>query len=916
MTGSSHTRLRRLVSSAAAVVFAASLLVAVPMSASSAAITDRPAASGVATVAGIPQAEMGLAKAANLSLFRAGNIISDATFFNASTMSPAQIDSFFRGKVASCQSGYVCLKDYRQNTPNRPADRYCNGYSGAGNESAATIIYRVAQSCGINPQVFIVMLQKEQGLVTHTWPSSWRYDMALGQGCPDTAPCDPAYAGFFYQIYGAGRQMKIYAEGRYFTYYAPGNTWNILYHPNTACGRGPVYIENVATAALYYYTPYQPNRAALNAGYGTGDGCSSYGNRNFYQYFIDWFGSVSYDVVGGLATYWASQGGGNGALGQPIGAMTTWPNEGWSQPFAGGDVFQKIGTTAVHSVRGAFKAEYGRVNGFRSGLGWPTSDQVGVSGGLYQDFENGRIYTKSGGAGVAIAAPMFAEHEKQRNVFGSLGWPKARAYLTADGSRQDFDSGSIFANSSGVFTLPADIVSAYDRAGGISQMGSPTSTVVNDALGQYVSFTAGWIQRSGSTLVLVKGALGKAYAALGGGSGKLGAPTGAERLLPGGGWTQSFTGGALYHSSFGTYSVTGFSAELAVLGGVDAFGYPSAEAVVDGSRSSQQFGSRSIAKATPNGAAYVITGAIGSHYASAGGVKSFLGAPIAKERTQGGGWIQDFEGGRILHSAYGTFGVPTPIVKVLDANGGIASRIGWPIAAPVQTSDGWRQDFSGGTLLASTNGAKSGVVVGGIMNVARSYNAFGDIGYPVEKENLTTNGWRQRFDTGTIFVPNAYAPSVVSGAVHQLYVTLGGETVTGVPTGPATVIGNGRSQQFQRFGLYSNPATGTWQSNGLIRDRYSVLGGAAGVLGWPTESLTTISGGWRQLFTGGAIYSTAGGSVYTVKGSIGGEYIRRGAEKGALGWPVGNEALVGGLWSQKFQNGTLVLLPGGDFEVR
>ncbi|WP_157520977.1 LGFP repeat-containing protein [Microbacterium sp. Leaf159] len=915
MTGQSSPRLRRLIASAAAVVFAASILVASPASAASTA----PAASSVAGASAALNATVstGVARSANLALFRAGNIISDATFFNSTTMSAGQIDSFFRSKVGACQSGYVCLKDYRQNTPNRPADKYCNGYSGAGNESAATIIYRVAQACGINPQVFIVMLQKEQGLITHTWPSSWRYDMALGQGCPDTAPCDPAYAGFFYQIYGAGRQMKIYAEGRYFTYYAPGKTWNIQYHPNTACGRAPVYVENIATAALYYYTPYQPNIAALRAGYGTGDACSSYGNRNFYQYFVDWFGSTTYEVVGGLATYWSSQGGGSGPLGQPTGAMTTWPNEGWSQPFTGGDVFQKIGTTNVHAVRGEFKAEYGRVNGFRSGLGWPTGDQVGVAGGLYQDFQNGRIYTKAGTTGVAIAAPMFAEHEAQRNIFGTLGWPKARAYLTADGSRQDFDSGSIFANAAGVFTLPADIVTAYDRAGGLTQLGSPTSAVVSDSLGQHVSFTAGWIQRNGSGLTLVKGALGKSYAALGAASSALGTPTGAERLLPGGGWTQSFTGGALYHSSYGTFSVTGFAAELAVLGGVDVFGYPSAEAVVDGTRSSQQFGSRTIAKATPSGGAYVTTGAIGAHYAASGGVKSVLGAPIAKERSHNGGWVQDFEGGRILHSGYGTYSVPTPIAKVLDANGGVLSRIGWPVAAAVATSDGWRQDFSGGTLLAaSASGGKSGVVVGGIVNTVRAYNAFAELGYPSERENLTANGWRQRFDTGTVFVPNGYAPSVVSGSIHELYLKLGGEAVTGVPTGPATKVGAGRMQDLQVFGIYSNPTTGTWQSNGLIRDRYRALGGPAGVLGWPTESLATVQGGWRQHFTGGAIYSTSGGVLLTVKGAIGAEYVARGAEGGALGWPAANEALVGGLWSQRFQNGTLVLKADGTFEVR
>jgi hypothetical protein len=235
----------------------------------------------------------------SLSAFSAGNIISDAVFTDKTTMTEAQIQAFFNSKVKTCRGGIdengrpiVCLKDFKQTTVNRPADVYCKGYTGAANESAARIIYRVSQSCGINPQVLIVMLQKEQSLVTHTWPSAWRYDRALGQACPDTAPCDPKFVGFFHQIYGAARQMQLYMEGRYFTWYAPGRTWNILYNPNSACGSSPVYIANKATSALYYYTPYQPNAAAIRAGYGTGDSCSSYGNRNFYNYFTDWFGST------------------------------------------------------------------------------------------------------------------------------------------------------------------------------------------------------------------------------------------------------------------------------------------------------------------------------------------------------------------------------------------------------------------------------------------------------------------------------------------------------------------------------------------------------------------------------------------------------------------------------------------------
>ncbi|WP_336640642.1 hypothetical protein [Microbacterium sp. USHLN272] len=269
--------------------------------ASAAAPAAAPAATtvsnAVSQVVGDPAAS-GIVKS-TLVGFNPGNIISDAVFTNKSTMTEAQIQAFFNSKVSRCLGGtdengkpIVCLKDFKITSVTRPADQYCSGYSGAANESAARIIYRVSQACNINPQVLIVMLQKEQGLITHTWPSAWRYNIALGQGCPDTAPCDPNYIGFFHQIYGAARQMQIYMEGRWFQWYAPGKTWNILYNPTASCGSSPVYVANKATSALYYYTPYQPNAAALRAGYGNGDGCSAYGNRNFYNYFTDWFGST------------------------------------------------------------------------------------------------------------------------------------------------------------------------------------------------------------------------------------------------------------------------------------------------------------------------------------------------------------------------------------------------------------------------------------------------------------------------------------------------------------------------------------------------------------------------------------------------------------------------------------------------
>lgn len=173
------------------------------------------------------------------------------------------------------------------------SDRYCNGYTSDGLESAATIIRKVAVSCGINPRALLVLLEKESGLVTDTWPLQWQYRSATGMGCPDTADCNPEYGGFLKQVYYGARSFKYYvANPTRYSYQGWGRTANVLYNPNANCGTRSIYIENSATFALYTYTPYTPNSAALSNLYGTGDSCSAYGNRNFWRLFTDWFGAT------------------------------------------------------------------------------------------------------------------------------------------------------------------------------------------------------------------------------------------------------------------------------------------------------------------------------------------------------------------------------------------------------------------------------------------------------------------------------------------------------------------------------------------------------------------------------------------------------------------------------------------------
>ena len=213
--------------------------------------------------------------AGQAAAFNPNRIIDDGVFTNYNSMSVSDIQNFLNSKVPSCSPGYTCLRSYSE-----------------GGKSAAQIIHENAQNFGINPQVLIVTLQKENGLVTHTSPESWRYRTAMGFACPDNGSCNPEYYGFAKQVYQGSRHLRNFFDQNP-NWFIPHRTGvnNVKYHPNAGCGTSQLNI-NKATSALYSYTPYQPNAAALGNMYGTGDSCSSYGNRNFWRDFTVWFGST------------------------------------------------------------------------------------------------------------------------------------------------------------------------------------------------------------------------------------------------------------------------------------------------------------------------------------------------------------------------------------------------------------------------------------------------------------------------------------------------------------------------------------------------------------------------------------------------------------------------------------------------
>lgn len=666
------------------------------------------------------------AQAADTRYFDPGNIISDAVFFDGLAMDAGAIQSFLDTRGANCKvgrDGSACLKNYRMNTTDRAADSLCAGYRGAYNESAATVIARVAATCRVNPRVLLVLLQKEMGLITTTNPTVKTYERAAGYACPDTANggCDPTYAGLQNQLYRSAWQYQRYAAvpGNY--QYKAGRNNIIQWHPNAGCGSSTVYIANQATAGLYVYTPYRPNQAALNAGYGTGDNCSSYGNRNFWNYFTDWFGSTQ--SAGGAAIYAKYQqlGGSSGQMGMPTSPFICGlVGGGCYQMFDGGRIYWSPATGAW-SQWGVILNKWFSVGTEWGTLGYPLMDVAcGLAGGgCYQHFERGSVYYSPASGTHMVLGVM-------RDKWAAVGWENAPqlGYPVADvacgivggGCYQLFQRGAIYYSpASGTHYVSGPIRDKWYRTGTEwGTLGYPITDVSCGLVGAgcYQHFERGSVYTAPATGThMVLGVIRDKWSAAGWeNSAQMGYPVSDVACgLRGGGCYQLFERGSVYWTeAHGTRLVAepvralwnGNASENGLLG------YALLDTMcglVEGG-CWQSFEGGSIYWTAATGAHYV-RDRIRTAWQGTGAEWGTLGYPVGGEMCGlvDGGCGQNFQRGSVFWSpATGAHPLTGKIRDAWWAQGSEFGAWGYPAEAPRDVAGGVEQRFANGTAKLDT----------------------------------------------------------------------------------------------------------------------------------------------------------------------------------------------------------------------
>lgn len=238
--------------------------------------------------------------------------------------------------------------------------------------------------------------------------------------------------------------------------------------------------------------------------------------------------------------------------------------------------------TGAHEVRGAILHRYSAV-GYESGiLGFPTSGEYALSHGAYQIFQHGRIYYSPGNGAWEVRGSVFARWTELGRENSLLGYPLSAEHPVRGGVYQQFQHGRIFWSSGiGSWEVHGAIYGRYAQLGfDSSLLGFPTSGENAISGGVYQQFQHGRIYwGSGIGAWDVHGGIGAGYARLGYDRSPLGLPTSGEQPVAGGVFQTFRHGRYSYRSGLGAHwAGSAIAAEHVRLGGeAGSLGFPTTD---------------------------------------------------------------------------------------------------------------------------------------------------------------------------------------------------------------------------------------------------------------------------------------------------------------------------------------------------
>ncbi|RIJ70871.1 hypothetical protein D1871_16880 [Nakamurella silvestris] len=155
-------------------------------------------------------------------------------------------------------------------------------------------------------------------------------------------------------------------------------------------------------------------------------------------------------------------------------------------------------------------------------------------------------------------------------------------------------------------------------------------------------------------------------------------------------------------------------------------------------------------------------------------------------------------------------------------------------------------------------------------------------------------------------------PGNCPSTITQYYYDHGGPGGTFGPATSAERAGadGGRFAAFSSGVLYTTSGGGVRALTGTVFTRYKAAGGPTGALGYPTGVPTAVTGGLAVPFQHGSIYRGANGKSYSVSGAVGEKWRAIGKLGSGLGLPIAQSLKTSdGNIRQKFTGGAIFISP-------
>ena len=299
---------------------------------------------------------------------------------------------------------------------------------------------------------------------------------------------------------------------------------------------------------------------------------------------------------GAIGTYWTT--GSNAAtLGSPTGPEVAWYAGGVTgnyQVFQRGMVMSSATTGTFAVVNGPIRDLWGASGGSGGSYGWPTGDQVSVTGGVQQAFQHG-VLTTVVSAGSGAIATYVATGSHATTLGSATASQVAWSAGGVTGVYQVFQRGMVMSSTAtGTFAVVngpiRDLWGASGGSGG--SYGWPTGDQVSVTGGVQQAFQRGVL----TTVVSAGSGAIATYVATGSNATTLGSATGSQVAWSAGGVTGAYQvfqrGMVMSSATTGTFAVlNGPIRDLwgASGGSGGSYGWPTGDQVTVSGRVQQAF---------------------------------------------------------------------------------------------------------------------------------------------------------------------------------------------------------------------------------------------------------------------------------------------------------------------------------------